>query len=565
MLSHHWSRFLLMFAAFGVASMVFGQPAAPTQTTASDTAPDATPSPARVVVVANSRDPDSEPIARYYMQKRGIPDKNLIILDTPVEQDITWGVFVDKVFNPLRFRLVKDGWLQAYTTDLKDSEGRLRYVFYGNKIDFLVVCYGIPIRILNDPERLKPTPLTLEHKELDTNQAAVDSELSLLAAPDTPTAGFVANPLFNKLNPDDYIRTAVVKVARLDGPGITAVKGMIDSALEGEAHGLQGRAYIDMGGPHEEGENWLRSASASLRKLGFDLSEDHATTLFTWHTRFDASAFYYGWYAGQPSGPISDPQFHFPPGAIAIHIHSFSGDNIRDPHARWVGPLIVRGAAATVGNVFEPYLSFTHHIDLFMDALAAGKTTGEAAYYSLPELSWMEIFVGDPLYRPFAVSLSEQTDHNAKAPTAYSAYAVIRQMNLLQEQGRLTDALAFGQNQFDQHPDLALAFSLAELDDLLNQDDQARQRLAWAATITEPPRDDLGLLGEMARWAADHDARRTALDLYARIFANPSAHPDLLKTLLPDAISLAKDASADDLRARWQKQLDPLIPPHPAP
>jgi len=138
-------------------------------------------------------------------------------------------------------------------------------------------------------------------------------------------------------------------------------------------------------------------------------------------------------------------------------------------------------------------------------------------------------------------------------------------MNLLQEQGRLTDALAFGQNQFDQHPDLALAFSLAELDDLLNQDDQARQRLAWAATITEPPRDDLGLLGEMARWAADHDARRTALDLYARIFANPSAHPDLLKTLLPDAISLAKDASADDLRARWQKQLDPLIPPHPAP
>ena len=41
------------------------------------------PSPARVVVVANSRDPDSEPIARYYMQKRGIPDKNLIIIDTP--------------------------------------------------------------------------------------------------------------------------------------------------------------------------------------------------------------------------------------------------------------------------------------------------------------------------------------------------------------------------------------------------------------------------------------------------------------------------------------------------
>jgi uncharacterized protein (TIGR03790 family) len=552
---------LLIFASLGLAGMVFGQSAAPAMAVATDVPADTTPSPARVVVVANSRDPDSEPIARYYMQKRGIPEKNLILIDTPIEQDVTWSVFVDKIFNPLRARLVKDGWLQAYTTDLKDSQGRLRYAFYGNKIDFLVTCYGIPVRILNDPDRLTPTPLTIEHKELDTNQAAVDSELSLLAAPDTPIVGFVENPLYDKLNPEAFARTFVVKVARLDGPGIIAVKGMIDSALAGEAHGLQGRAYIDMGGPHEEGENWLRSASASLRKLGFDISEDHETSLFTWRTRFDAPAFYYGWYAAQPSGPISDPLFHFPPGAIAIHIHSYSGDSIRKADVHWVGPLIVRGVAATVGNVFEPYLDFTHHIDLFMEALAAGKTTGEAAYYSLPALSWMEIFVGDPLYRPFAVSLPEQLDQASLAPTAYSAYAVIRQINLLQEQGRPGDALAFGQNQFDQHPDLALAFSLAQLDHLLNQDDHARQRLAWAATVASPPRDDLGLLGEMARWAVDHDARHAALDLYTRVLADPSAHPDLLKTLLPDAINLAKDASADDLRMLWQKQLDALNPP----
>ncbi len=558
-------KLLLFFAVLGGMDPALGQSTDSATTVPNNTAAsDSSPSPARVVVVANSRDPDSEPIARYYMQKRGIPDKNLVIIDTPVEPDVTWGVFVDKIFNPLRSRLVKDGWLQAYTTDLKDSEGRLRYVFYGNKIDFLVICYGIPVRILNDPARLKPTPLTIEHKELDTNQAAVDSELSLLAAPDTPIAGFVSNPLYNKLTPDAYARTLVVKVARLDGPGITAVRGMIDSALEGEARGLQGRAYIDMGGPHEEGEAWLKSASASLRKLGFDISEDHESSLFTWRTRFDAPAFYFGWYAAQPSGPISDPQFHFPPGAIAIHIHSFSGDNIRQAGVHWVGPLVIRGAAATVGNVFEPYLSFTHHLDLFMDALAAGKTTGEAAYYSLPALSWMEIFVGDPLYHPFATGLPEQLARHASAPTAYSAYAVIRQMNLLQEQGQLTDARAFGQNQFDQHPDLALAFALAQLDHQLNQDNQAWQRLAWAANIEAPPRDDLGLLGEMARWAADHDARNTALDLYARVLASPSAHPDLLKALLPDAITLAKSSGADDLQARWQKQLDTLTPPaHP--
>jgi uncharacterized Zn finger protein len=137
-------------------------------------------------------------------------------------------------------------------------------------------------------------------------------------------------------------------------------------------------------------------------------------------------------------------------------------------------------------------------------------------------------------------------------------------MNLLQDQGNLTDALNFGQSQFDQHPDLALAFALAQLDHQLNQDNQAWQHLAWAATVSDPPRDDLGLLGEMARWAADHQASATALDLYTRVLANPSAHPDLIKTLLPDAINLAKSANADDLRTRWQKQLDAFNPPpHP--
>jgi hypothetical protein len=338
---------------------------------------------------------------------------------------------------------------------------------------------------------------------------------------------------------------------------------MIDSALAGEAHGLVGRAYIDMGGPHEEGENWLRSASATIHKLGYDTSEDHESTLFTWRTRFDAPALYFGWYAAQPTGPISDPQFHFPPGAIAIHIHSFSADNIRKADVHWVGPLIVRGAAATVGNVFEPYLSFTHHLDLFMDALAAGKTTGEAAYYSLPALSWMEVFVGDPLYHPFASSLTQQLAEADHAPTDYSTYAVIRQMNLLQQQNRLADALAFGQQHFDRRPNLPLAFALAQINHLLNQDNQAWQNLAWAAKVTTVSRDELGLLGEMARWAVEHDARQTALDLYANALANPSANTELIKALLPDAIQLATESNADDLRDRWQKQSDAFHPSQP--
>jgi hypothetical protein len=59
------------------------------------------------------------------------------------------------------------------------------------------------------------------------------------------------------------------------------------------------------------------------------------------------------------------------------------------------------GAVATLGNVFEPYLSLTPNLDIFHDRLRAGFTFAEAAYMSQKFLSWQTTFVGDPLYRPF--------------------------------------------------------------------------------------------------------------------------------------------------------------------
>jgi hypothetical protein len=112
---------------------------------------------------------------------------------------------------------------------------------------------------------------------------------------------------------------------------------------------------------------------------------------------------YFGWYASQPAGVLSDPQFHFRPGAIAVHIHSFSASTIRQPDKFWVGPLIRHGAAATLGNVYEPFLQLTPMLDLFYDRLVNGLTFAESAYGSLRVISWMTTIVGDPLYRPFSL------------------------------------------------------------------------------------------------------------------------------------------------------------------
>jgi hypothetical protein len=58
-----------------------------------------------------------------------------------------------------------------------------------------------------------------------------------------------------------------------------------------------------------------------------------------------------------------------------------------------------------MGNVLEPYLDLTPHVDVFAQRLLQGYTFGEAAYASIRALSWMTTVVGDPLYQPFKAPL----------------------------------------------------------------------------------------------------------------------------------------------------------------
>ena len=73
---------------------------------------------------------------------------------------------------------------------------------------------------------------------------------------------------------------------------------------------------------------------------------------------------------------------------------------MRDPFKWWVGPLLDKGADAVLGNVYEPYLALTTHLDVFAEHLMNGFTLVESAYAAQPGLSWMNTVVGDPLYRP---------------------------------------------------------------------------------------------------------------------------------------------------------------------
>jgi hypothetical protein len=102
------------------------------------------------------------------------------------------------------------------------------------------------------------------------------------------------------------------------------------------------------------------------------------------------------------NGPFLNPRFRFRRGAVAMHLHSFSAEQMRNPNANWSAALLARGAAATVGNVYEPYLTFTHRFDILQQRLLDGFTFAEAAASAVSGYSWQAIALGDPLYRPFA-------------------------------------------------------------------------------------------------------------------------------------------------------------------
>ncbi|MFZ4777276.1 MAG: TIGR03790 family protein, partial [Terrimicrobiaceae bacterium] len=108
------------------------------------------------------------------------------------------------------------------------------------------------------------------------------------------------------------------------------------------------------------------------------------------------------WYAGSVDGPFADTTFQFRTGAVAVHLHSFSASTLLSTTANWCGPLLARGAAATLGNVYEPYLSLTANLDIFQDRLMTGFTLAESGWISQKALSWMGVVIGDPLYRPYA-------------------------------------------------------------------------------------------------------------------------------------------------------------------
>lgn len=351
--------------------------------------------PASVAILYNSSDASSKDLAFFYQKARNIPEANLIGLPLSANQDISREEYETSLRDPLRRIFKERGWWRMGT----DKAGKV--IPTVSKMPVIALMRGVPLRIQPAPNPpgfvVPPNDLISGH-----NEAAVDSELLLLGAVDVPLNGVASNYFHNSSDRFDATKLPFLLLSsRIDAATTATCKRMITEAIETEKTGLWGRAYIDIANKHELGDGWMVAIARGCRQQGIPAVVDRLNDTLPKNYPATQAALYYGWYDLNVSGPFLNSKLRLRPGAVAMHIHSSSGEQLRDVTKNWSAALLERGAAVTVGNVYEPYLQLTHDFSIINDRLLRGWTWVEASWAAVPVSSWQSVALGDPLYRPF--------------------------------------------------------------------------------------------------------------------------------------------------------------------
>lgn len=444
-----------------------------------------------LVLLANRALPESMALAREYCALRDIPEDRICALDLPTGEAMSRRAYEARLRDPLLAWLREKGWVDQVKRDprrVRDYETEWSTV--KSRVRILCSFHGVPVRIDDtQPRIIQRAQAWLNHAP-QRDEAAVDSELTLLLAAPYEIRGRLGNPLYNQLRWDAG-GLFLVMAARLDGPDPETVRRMMRDAMEAEQYGLHGRAYFDLRGPHQDdyqvGDYWFAEAMARLQREGYDCVAETTDQVFSRQFPMNDAAFYFGWYAERVTGPFLRTGFAFRVGALAYHNHSANAKTLRSVEEYWCGPLLAGRAAATWGAVREPFLATTPHVNILVDRLCRGLTLVESTYLALPSLSWQITVVGDPLYRPFAVPLDRQIELLETEQRPEVEWAWLRRINLLVREGRLHVALAYARDRIKARESALLHEKIADLLALNELADDAAPHYERAIELAADP------------------------------------------------------------------------------
>ncbi|MDB6018935.1 MAG: hypothetical protein JWR19_3424 [Pedosphaera sp.] len=481
-----------------------------------------------VVVVYNTRVPESKGVADHYAERRHVPPDQVMGFDMPTVETESRIDYRNRLETPLLKAFEEKHLFRFGPRDLVTTNGTMQHVenwVVGSRIRYVVLCYGVPLRIGPDPA-LKEEGTDKVRPELRRNEAAVDNELACLpyVKQKYSHAGPLVNPFFAGTNAAAMNPTnGILMVARLDGPTAEIARGLVDKAIQAETNGLWGRAYFDLrgltNGGYKVGDDWIRGAAEVCRRTGFDTITDENGGTLPASFPLSQVAFYAGWYDENVSGPFTRPTVEFMPGAFAYHLHSFSAATLRFTTRNWVGPLLAKGATASMGCVDEPYLTGTPDIAIFFARfIHSGFSFGEAAYASQAFLSWQTTVVGDPLYRPFDKSPPEQLEAMEKQHSKLLDWYYLRIVNL-----RLAN-----------HLPVAEAVNALESLELTRQSAVLMEKLAELYSAQGKP-----------------SASVFALQQVLKLEATPQQRIRVMLTLVPQLIALQREPEAYSLYGQF--------------
>ena len=373
-----------------------------------------------ILVVANSNVAESIEIADYYMNKRAIPPSRLLSVALTIKETMSRNEYDEVLKKEVLKALEKQSSLP--------------------RIAAIVLIHGVPLKIeppelsreenelllryqrkretLTDNAGENPAKFEALQKDLlqsinkllkGDQKAAVDSELALVKKRQYDLQGWIKNPYFLGFQglPAEIKKDDVVLVCRLDGYDAATVYRIIDDTLQGEKEGLRGTAYFDARWPRPEGTDppgGYQRYDLSLHRAADAVKVKMRTIIDEREELFSLNccpevALYCGWYS---LGRYID-SFAWRKGSIGYHLASAECSTLRERESTlWCSKILEKGAAATIGPVFEPYIQGFPLPELFFSLLIEGNMSlGESYLLSLPYLSWQMVLVGDPLYQPF--------------------------------------------------------------------------------------------------------------------------------------------------------------------
>lgn len=326
----------------------------------------------RVFVVINRSSAESLEIGEYYIQKRGIPEANVVKVDCMSTDTISNEDFEAKLRNPIRRAIDK----------------------CPNHIDFLVTTKGVPLRIGDDGGH-----------SVDAHLAGLRLKFRPIERPEPEQIQRAVNPYFNQREPFDSKKYGFYLATRLDGYTVAAVRKLVDNSLAAKAS--QGPFLFDQAANRTEGgyadlQSALKKAADGLKKAGYTVVLDSGPQFAAPKTPL---AGYAGWGSNDANFSLEAYRsLTFQPGALAETFVSTSGRTFRPVEGgqSLIGDLIAQGVTGVKGYVSEPFTFALARPEVLFDRYTSGYNLAESFSMASPILKWKDVVIGDPLCAPYA-------------------------------------------------------------------------------------------------------------------------------------------------------------------